>query len=867
MSRAPTNGLIASLAFLVLAVSYCQSVQPPVAAESNKTPFLDVPNKQQTINGNRVLPFVPNFKQASPTNVTPKTGNISNKIVSNGDNNSNVLINNGGQQPQPQQKQESSTLVDKLQPKSYELEREQPSLAYNGKPSSNLNQLPVQAQQPLSFQEPISEQQQTLKKLKVQATTPTKQKKVIKEGFKPQIGRAKNMNIHGPVQSGGSSYNVNNNVSKIKIGNTKKTNVNVVNQIMAPTNFGNDGLFGNDDDTTPMVASRFLNSKPKKFVDGKRFNQIRYQPEDDYNQDYNNNNNNNNGFYQDDCVEHCDDDNGQQVGSSDDELHYNGGNGGFGSKYEKKKKYRPDGSLKKSKKATQEQKKLKQRLLELASKAINDPINGEDDVPLLKFNKDTGKYEAVQVDPSTKAYKEKLQAALAALSAKKLPAEKLRRVLEDEDAFPSEVGSDPLDLSRGNTRNPASNYEKNYYVNQDNDPNNYDFDDGEQQFDNSLGADNNEPYPQQYKSGSDRNLNNGASGAYLVTPQDDPRVDRNDLLGQIRAILNDNLNRINDLLYFRPEFLSELLNVDERTELTPVEAEFKRFILCNADERFCNEDLSLFQQRSDDDKDQSNDAASDVNDNSYQQHMNNYNDFNTNNNNNQYGPHQNNGDYEHDYDQDQFEYYSNNYGNGNNNNNKEQSNVDSDSDVESVNNDYNRYQAGNKNYHFLHSAEGAANGVPTKKQAREYAEQSSYRNHKTKPNLTAFETSQNQNLKPSVQQKSPNQSRQSQLNDLKQSGNLGNVNSPSPSVLAQPKSHVGYLHGGSNPDQPYTVGVLKPKKDQVKQQRQSTSNNSSPASMVQARVSSELPAFAATPRNLGRGRSQVTTATAETKIF
>lgn len=66
------------------------------------------------------------------------------------------------------------------------------------------------------------------------------------------------------------------------------------------------------------------------------------------------------------------------------------------------------------------------------------------------------------------------------------------------------------------------------------------------------------------------------------------KVEEKSLFEQVRDELDDRLRRITDLLYFRPEYMNQLLQINECTDLTPLEAEFKRMILCNSDEQFCN---------------------------------------------------------------------------------------------------------------------------------------------------------------------------------------------------------------------------------------------------------------------------------------
>lgn len=70
------------------------------------------------------------------------------------------------------------------------------------------------------------------------------------------------------------------------------------------------------------------------------------------------------------------------------------------------------------------------------------------------------------------------------------------------------------------------------------------------------------------------------------------------LVREVRELLGDRLNRLVDMLYFRPEVLNQLLQIDDR-QLAPIEAEFKRMVLCNSDERFCNRDLTSCPVRRD----------------------------------------------------------------------------------------------------------------------------------------------------------------------------------------------------------------------------------------------------------------------------
>lgn len=784
------------VALLALATGYCQSTQLQNGPDTRKTTFTDLPtNGRRQSSGGGVLPFIPNFKkQAQPSNVIPQTGNTSNKIVSNGDNSSNILLNNQGElkQQSPIVLKEQPTVV--VQP-SYE--RDQPTSSYTVKPSPILNQaqpsilepavrtrLPHHHQTPLNqatYQYPLEPTVQVPQpQLRHQTVLSQPQlvrsvEPVVRELKDhrpvPQIDRAKNMNVFGPVQSGGSSFNVNNHVSNVKVGNTKKSDVNVVNQVITPTNIGTTHIEEPSyDEDSSLGVGRSPYGKPKRYVDGKKYTKVRYDADENPGLSANPNNlGPNNGYYgeEDDCVEHCD----AETGHPMDELHYVGANNPQEPLYKHlgRKRYGKNGLLKTKpkKKATLEQKNLKKRLLDLASKATYDPVSNDDDVPLLKFNKDTGKYEAVQVDPSTKAYKNKLREALAALSAKKLPANKLRRVL-GEDGYPADY--------------PGNNYF-------------YDDDSSDPESGGSLDDVPIETVRSERRRARVPNNNYpdyGASGAYLVTPRDDPRVDRADLIGQIRAILNDNLNRINDLLYFRPEFLSELLEVDE-SELTPIEHEFKRFILCNADERFCQQDLSLFQTNRRPIEENYNEnlpySSTEDDDNYQARHQN-------------HQPQHYN-----DYEQDLI----------NNNHGREyDSSLDSDLDSD----DYSRYRAGNEDYHFRHSTEGARNGFPTRKQAREYSEQSSYQ--KTK-NPSGFVPLSNPETKV---RRNPGYG---QSNNLVENGTSAPV-----------AGNLGYLHGGSNPDQPYTVGVLKPRKE--RQQQRSLQNSSSPSSLLQAQAQAQAQA-------------------------
>lgn len=651
----------------------------------------------------------------------------------------------------------------------------------------------------------------------------------------PQIDRTRNLNVFGPVQSGRTNYNVNNGPSKIKIGNTKKTNYNVINQIVSPSNnilsyyhpydsnyfYNNDTDEEDDGNNSYMSRKAFPRPKENRFVDGKRYNEVRYPPDMDYNNpDFANYNPINQGSdYVDDCVEHCDD-YGQQVDfpSDDDELrNMNGASGPpeDGLELDEKRKNKKVGKnglkKKKKKKASDEQKKLKKILLDLASKATNDPITGEEGIPILKFNKDTGKYEAVEVDPSTKAYKDKLQAALNALSAKKLPVDKLKRVLEDEESVPDDSKIDP-DLSRVED-GPAETVEEQMVPHIVSDYKDNIVDDKENDGEGAENLKSGVPPPDQE--------NHGSTGTYIVTPPND----ETDLLKQIRETLNDNLNKINDLLQFKPEFLSQLLDVDA-DDLTPLENEFKRFILCKADDRFCNHDLSHFRQT----PDGRYDTVSGTDHNIYQRHLNNDNDDHSISYNRRH--------HDRDYDQEVVSYYSN----------------DKETPIGasiSGGDDYTRLQAGINNYHYIHSEGGASNGTPSRNQAREYAEQSSYLDRNTIPNLTNYGP-RSQDTRPSAQQRR----RRDHLYDYLSSDN-------SRFDSGEGASNVEYQDVAYGEPDLYTVGTLKPRKEQLRP----TTANSSPMSVVQAQANVFSDPLLMTPRNIGRGRSQMTSATAAAQSF
>lgn len=304
--------------------------------------------------------------------------------------------------------------------------------------------------------------------------------------------------------------------------------------------------------------------------------------------------------------------------------------------------------------ATEEQLEMKNRLLELAAKATSIP---DGDGPMLKYNPQLGKYETVEVDPDAKIYKEMLREALDALSAKKLSAKKLKKVLGDLEAAqpdslepqeppaapepepepepapepepepspPAAVESkvaEPLKyiLKSGSQRNLFDIYNTPIKIEE------------EEPAAEEEKAPEPEPAPEEapaapahveeaakearrkIESWLGNKWDQGRNGALAQSaaeappaPEPEPAApvdeERKKLVDEVRFQLDDRINRISDLLYFRSEFLNLLLNVDDASELTPIESVFKRMVLCNSDEQFCLQpDLSPAKEAADEAK-------------------------------------------------------------------------------------------------------------------------------------------------------------------------------------------------------------------------------------------------------------------------
>lgn len=377
----------------------------------------------------------------------------------------------------------------------------------------------------------------------------------------------KQMNVSGPVQTGASNVNINNNVSNIKVGNTKSENINYGIPALP-----RERLSGNQIDARKRaindIASNYGSSgypKQRPIVYENQFSPNYLFGEEDYFAD--------NGGYND----------------------------GYESPDKQDLKLKPDEQKKcnkKKEKPTAEQVEVKNTLLDLASKAISSPV--PDDEPLLKFNKETGALEQVQVDPNAQLYKNKLQEALSVLNPKKLGSKKLKKVLFDEPASDPENGSyseGPYGAQQGYGYNNAPSGSGNLQR-PDNRPQR-----GPAPRSGSYGTDDSSSQsyysqlpPGQYGDFSSafpsyNRANPGPQGNYPAKsePIDLSTLDedqRRSLVDQIRAILNDNLNRFNEVVVFGDDFLQQLLYVSD-DELTPTESEFKHMILCNADERYC----------------------------------------------------------------------------------------------------------------------------------------------------------------------------------------------------------------------------------------------------------------------------------------
>ena len=77
-----------------------------------------------------------------------------------------------------------------------------------------------------------------------------------------------------------------------------------------------------------------------------------------------------------------------------------------------------------------------------AEKATSTPTN------VLRYNEETQQLEPVEQDPAKELYKQKLQDAIKALSAKKLNPERLKEALEGFDEDPEEQAASATGLGR-----------------------------------------------------------------------------------------------------------------------------------------------------------------------------------------------------------------------------------------------------------------------------------------------------------------------------------------------------------------------------------------------------------------------------------
>jgi hypothetical protein len=270
----------------------------------------------------------------------------------------------------------------------------------------------------------------------------------------------------------------------------------------------------------------------------------------------------------------------------------------------------------KKKEATPEQRKLKKKLLELAEKVTSAPV--------LKYNPATRTLEPVEQDPTAK---QKLQDAIKALNARKLPTERLKEAL----GLDEERGDDGLSAAPDEQRDeqwpryPVGQEERpelgsQEVPEQDSEqfrmyPSQLEFDgqdDGpayEEPVEYASGHYESGPYDQDSEPSESENdyepaqrekrrypdrSRSGDPSSYVMPENEEYQegpAEFDDGLREVRELLGDRLDRVSDMLYFRPEFLNQLLQLDD-SQLSPLETEFKRMILCNSDEQFCNRDLT-----------------------------------------------------------------------------------------------------------------------------------------------------------------------------------------------------------------------------------------------------------------------------------
>lgn len=385
-------------------------------------------------------------------------------------------------------------------------------------------------------------------------------------------GLLKQISASGPVQSGTSNVNINNNVSTVKVGNSKNKNIN----IGLPALQGGSSL-GDPDE----ARRRAMDDIASRYIDGGQAYDSSFGPR------------------QRPLVYD------NQVSPSylfDEEDYFANNNGGYNNgqaDYGEANKQDPERRKKcdkKKKKPTNEQIELKNQLLDLAAKATSAPV--PDDSPLLKYNKETGALEQVQADPDAQLYKNKLQEALSVLNPKKLSAKKLKKVLyglsddnqvdqgPEQVDFKSSYGDQPSNgyynvPGMGLLRQPNNNRPGKYSPELSNYGNDEDL---RQSYYSQL------PESQYAQSSRPPSYSRGADYSVPSNQQIDLSAlddeQKRSLVDQVRAVLNDNINRFNEVVAFSDEFLEQLLYVSD-DELTPKESLFKHMILCNADERYC----------------------------------------------------------------------------------------------------------------------------------------------------------------------------------------------------------------------------------------------------------------------------------------
>lgn len=319
----------------------------------------------------------------------------------------------------------------------------------------------------------------------------------------------------------------------------------------------------------------------------------------------------------------------------------------------------PEQSGKPKEKATPEQKELKKKLADLAKKTTSFLAT---DGPLMKYNPKTNQIEPVSVDQYAQDAK-KLEAAVQALSSKRLQADRLRKALGEVDE-PEPEPEPELELEPEPEVRPEPEpepelereYDESVAQGPDDEeefgyggPMRSDEEPFDPEYSESFGDNyrqdslfSNPPAERSPPRGPMRHVNQFGGSAAPRGPEDtfgyrpdrrsdfqrpapffdrpveqapmsqhiysddsstdssefdsfeqegDERgIDMN-LIGQVHANLADRLGRISDLLYFSPEFLNQLYRTPSHF-LTPFEREFKRMILCNSDEKFCDADFS-----------------------------------------------------------------------------------------------------------------------------------------------------------------------------------------------------------------------------------------------------------------------------------